>query len=63
MTMNTCRYYGYDDGQQVCVEDLALQHYARESEGGWRGIHTEGGIWAMLFGLAFWDILFSGERA
>lgn len=44
------------------MEDLALQHYALEAEGGWRGIHTEGGIWATLFGLVFWDILFSGGR-
>ncbi|GBF88189.1 fanconi-associated nuclease [Raphidocelis subcapitata] len=53
------RYYGYDGSQQVNVEELALQHYAREAEGGWRGIHTEGGIWATLFGLVMWDILFS----
>ncbi|KAI8462547.1 MAG: hypothetical protein J3K34DRAFT_462867 [Monoraphidium minutum] len=52
------RYYGYD-GRQVCVEDLALQYYARDEGGGWRGIHTEGGIWATLFGLVMWDVLFA----
>ena len=54
------RYYGYN-GQQVSVEDLVLQHFARQSEGGWYGIHSEGGVWANLFGLCFWDVIFSGE--
>jgi hypothetical protein len=40
-----------------------LQHYGLEAEGGWRGIHTEGGVWAALFGLLFWDVLFSGAAA
>lgn len=56
------RYYGYD-GSQVCVEDLVLQHFAREQEGRWSGIHSEGGVWATLFGLCFWDVMFSGECA
>lgn len=38
------------------------QHFARTSEGGWHGIHSEGGIWATLFGLCFWDVTFSGAR-
>lgn len=54
------RYYGYD-GRQVSVEDLVLQHFAREEEGSWNGIHSEGGVWATLFGLCFWDVIFSGE--
>lgn len=54
------RYYGYDGNDQVNVEELVLQHYARAPEGAWTGIHTEGGVWATLFGLVFWDVLFSG---
>ena len=55
------RYYGYD-GNQVNVEELVLQHFARTTEGGWSGIHTEGGVWATLFGLVLWDVLFMGAR-
>ncbi|EFJ11001.1 hypothetical protein SELMODRAFT_426728 [Selaginella moellendorffii] len=32
------RFYGYD-GQQCSVEDLALQYYAGEDGGGWKGVH------------------------
>lgn len=57
------RYYGYEGNDQVNVEELVLQHYARAPEGAWSGIHTEGGVWATLFGLVFWDVLFSGGFA
>ena len=80
------------------MEELALQYYAGEEGGGWRGVHrcarrlgagasmlqaapisphstarcqpaavlfrastslcSEGGIWATLFGLLLWDVLF-----
>lgn len=43
---------------QVHVEELALEHYGGEEGGGWRGMHAEGGIWATLFGLLMWDVLF-----
>jgi Fanconi-associated nuclease 1 len=55
-----CRFYGLD-GSQVTVEGLALQHYASEEGGGWQGLHCEGGVWAMLFGLLLWDVLFMSE--
>ena len=51
------RFYGLD-GEQVGVEELALQFYASEEGGGWRGMHSEGGIWATLFGLLLWPCLF-----
>lgn len=41
------------------MEQLALQYYASEAGGGWTGIHTEGGIWATLFGIIMWDLLFA----
>jgi hypothetical protein len=53
-----CRYYA-PDGQQVTVEELALQHYASPAGGGWQGMHTEGGVWRTLFGLLMWDVLFA----
>eukprot|EP00775_Hariotina_reticulata_P006708 gene6708-6929_t len=55
------RFYGLD-GSQVSVEELALQHYATPEGGGWQGLHSEGGVWATLFGLLMWDVLFEGER-
>lgn len=54
------RFYA-PDGEQVTVEELALQHYASEEGGRWLGLHTEGGVWATLFGLLLWDVLFAGE--
>jgi len=56
-------FYGYDD--QLCsVEELALQHYAGEGEGiaeeeAWTGLHSEGRIWGILFGLLLWDVIFA----
>jgi len=46
--------YNLPERTQVSVEDLALEHYASEAGGGWRGIHAEGGVWATLFGLLMW---------
>ena len=48
------RFYGFD-GQQCGVEELALQYYASEEGGGWEGMHSEGGVWMMLFGLLMWE--------
>jgi Fanconi-associated nuclease 1 len=45
----------------VTVEELALQHYASEEGGGWQGLHCEGGVWAALFTLLLWDVIFMGE--
>ncbi|EFJ07612.1 hypothetical protein SELMODRAFT_429676 [Selaginella moellendorffii] len=55
---NEEQIYGYD-GQQCSVEDLALQYYAGEDGGGWKGVHSESGIWLTLFGLLMWDVIFS----
>lgn len=52
------RFYGFND-EQCSVEELALQYYGTEEGGGWpRGVHTEGGVWATLFGLLLWPALF-----
>ncbi|GAB4815648.1 hypothetical protein N2152v2_002694 [Parachlorella kessleri] len=51
------RFQGLD-GEQCTVEELALQYYASEAGGGWQGVHSEGGVWATLFGLLLWDVLF-----
>ena len=54
-----CRFYG--EGGQLCsVEELALEHYAGQEGGGWKGLHCEGGVWVTLFGLLMWDVLFAG---
>ncbi|KAG2484067.1 hypothetical protein HYH03_017087 [Edaphochlamys debaryana] len=42
----------------VSVEELALLHYASPAGGGWRGVHSEGGVWGTLWGLLLWDVLF-----
>ncbi|WIA16211.1 hypothetical protein OEZ85_012924 [Tetradesmus obliquus] len=52
------RFYGLD-GSQVTVEALALQHYTSAEGGGWQGLHCEGGVWATLFGLLLWDVIFA----
>ncbi|KEP50646.1 putative coiled-coil protein MTMR15 [Rhizoctonia solani 123E] len=41
---------------EVNVETIALEHYARL---GFKGFHSEGTIVLTLFGLLFWDILFA----
>jgi Fanconi-associated nuclease 1 len=57
------RFYSLDGSSSttVSVEELALQHYASDAGGGWCGLHSEGGVWATLFGLLLWDVLFMGE--
>ncbi|GBG84969.1 hypothetical protein CBR_g39432, partial [Chara braunii] len=52
------RFYGYD-GCSCTVEELALQHYAKEEYGQWVGVHSENGIWNTLFGILMWDVLFA----
>ncbi|CDO73570.1 hypothetical protein BN946_scf185014.g40 [Trametes cinnabarina] len=45
------------DGDEVSVEELALQHY--EDIHGCKGFHSEGRIVTTLFGLLFWDVIFA----
>lgn len=45
------------DSVRVSVEELCLQHYRRN--GGWLGLHCEGGPIYALFGLLMWDALFA----
>lgn len=52
------RFMGLD-GEMCSVEEYALQHYATPEHGGWTGLHCEGGVWATLFGLLFWSVLFA----
>ncbi|KAI9571252.1 VRR-NUC domain-containing protein [Boletus coccyginus] len=42
-------------GEEVTVEALALQRY---EEQGFKGVHCETRVIAMLFGLLFWDVIF-----
>ncbi|KAF9327050.1 hypothetical protein BG006_009600 [Podila minutissima] len=44
------------DGSDCGVEELALSYYGTL---GYKGYHSENSILATLFGLLFWDILFS----
>jgi Fanconi-associated nuclease 1 len=41
------------------VEDLVLEHYALPQNGAWQGIHCESGVWATLFGLLLYPVLFT----
>lgn len=41
------------------VEQLALEYYASEEGGEWKGDHCEGGVWANLAGMLLWDVLFT----
>ncbi|KAJ1697006.1 hypothetical protein LUZ63_005518 [Rhynchospora breviuscula] len=51
-------FYGYN-GELCGVEELALQYFSEEEGGGWRGVHSESGIWMTIFGLLMWDVIFS----
>jgi hypothetical protein len=44
------------DGQSV--EHRAIEYYSMHQGGSWCGVHTENGVWLMLFGLLFADIIF-----
>lgn len=46
-----------DSGEHVSVEAMCLSWYRKKQ--GWKGYHSEGGILRMLFGLLFYDILFT----
>ena len=47
-------------GEAVSIEQLALEFYEEVDHGSWRGTHTESSVWHTIFGLLFWDIIFSG---
>jgi hypothetical protein len=40
---------------------LFPQHYSQPSQGGWFGLHCEGACFRSLFGLLFWDVIFSSS--
>ncbi|GAA5895235.1 hypothetical protein JCM5296_002019 [Sporobolomyces johnsonii] len=44
------------DGEEVSVEELALEQYTKE---GWKGFHSENGVLTSIFALIFWDIIFA----
>ncbi|KAF0693216.1 Aste57867_15810 [Aphanomyces stellatus] len=48
------RFIGYDDAG-CTVEELVLQYYGQQ---GWHGVHDEGALLRMLFGLLLWEIIF-----
>ncbi|KAF8559868.1 hypothetical protein OG21DRAFT_1431070 [Imleria badia] len=43
------------NGEELTVEEFALQRY---EEQGFKGVHCETRVIAMLFGLLFWDVIF-----
>ncbi|KAL4865647.1 hypothetical protein BDV12DRAFT_174290 [Aspergillus spectabilis] len=45
-----------EDGAECRVESMCLSWYREQ---GWKGYHSEGGILRTLFGLLFYDILFT----
>lgn len=49
----------HDGHSHVTVEDLALEHFALPENGSWKGLHSESGVWATLFGILLWDVLFA----
>lgn len=42
-------------GDKCIVEELALRHYKND---GWEGLHTESGVFLVLFSLLLWDQIF-----
>jgi len=49
------------DGESCSVEKLALQWYGCAENGGWSGVHDEGGCVRALFTMLFWDVIFHDE--
>ena len=54
------RFVSMQDSTLCTVEELALQHYAQEEEGGWRGWHCENSLFLTLFGLLMWEAVWQG---
>jgi Fanconi-associated nuclease 1 len=46
-----------NDGKLCRVEEFALQQYALPENGGFQGVHCEGGVFGALFVLLMWDSL------
>jgi Fanconi-associated nuclease 1 len=46
------------NGEPCTVEALAIEHYATEAGGLWFGIHSENGIFKMMYTLFMWDVIF-----
>lgn len=48
------KFFGFED--KICsVEELVIGHFSLE---GYKGFHTEGSLWSVLFGLFFIKIIF-----
>ena len=45
------------------MERLALDHYSRPENGGWKGAHAEGGVWGCLFRALFHDVMFPSSSS
>lgn len=54
------RFFGYDDNV-VSVEELVIQYFEMEENGGWNGIHCEGSIYRMIFSIFMYDIIFNDD--
>ena len=54
------RFFGYDDSV-VSVEELVIQYFEMEENGGWNGIHCEGSIYRMIFSIFMFDIIFNDD--
>jgi VRR-NUC domain/Fanconi-associated nuclease 1, TPR domain/FAN1, HTH domain len=53
------RFVGFGSGDIIGVEELALQWYAEEENGAWNGIHCEGRVFYVLFGMLMWRCIFA----
>ena len=49
-------HYALNEGQSCTVEELALEYYTLN--GGWQGVHCEGGMVYMIFGLLCWSVIY-----
>ena len=43
------------------AQEVALEHYTQPQKGQprWKGVHTENGVWAMLFSMLLWDAIWA----
>ena len=44
----------------LSVESLAITHY-KETEGWTHAVHAEGAIFATVYGILFWNVVFGAE--
>ena len=54
------RFFGFDD-DIVSVEELVIQYFEMEENGGWIGMHCEGSIYRMMFTIFMWNVIFCGD--